>query len=72
MSDRLYLRSRVIVLTERGGTGVLFDGVIGSSVGDESLADAVLRALRKKDIDVQAGDVLFFPDAHAGHRTVAV
>lgn len=69
------LMSRVIVLSNRDvPSGVLYDAdmfLIHVS-GDETLAEVVLRTLREEGIDIQDGDVMFFPDAHYEHRLCRV
>ncbi len=68
--------ARVIILSTRADTrsGVLYeaDMFLGAVDGEESLAECVLRTVREFGIDIQDGDVMFFPDAHPDHRLVEV
>lgn len=64
---------RVIVLSDRGPDGILFNGnvaldhVDGMSAGEETLA-----MVRSFGIDVLTGDLIAFPQAAAGHRLCRV
>lgn len=67
--------SRVLVLSNRDvPSGVLYDAdmFFAHVSGDETLAEVVLRTLREEGIDIQDGDVMFFPDAHHEHRLCRV
>jgi hypothetical protein len=64
--------TEVLVLSNRTGAGLLFNGSVEVVLGDEPLAIAVLRALRERGVAVRDGDMLFFPDASPGHRAVQV
>lgn len=69
--------ARVVVSTERpvdDMNGLLYDGVLNVLLDPdkESLASAVVRTLQENSIDVQVGDMLFFPLAASGHRMARV
>lgn len=62
---------QVVVLSENARpSGLLFSGSVTVDVKDnESLADAVLRHLRSTiSIDINNGDIMFFPTAEPNHR----
>jgi hypothetical protein len=60
--------TRVLVLSERADDGLVFDGQLSPDVGEEPLATACIRELRRSGFELHDGDVLFFPDAAPGHR----
>lgn len=67
--------ARVIIMTKRDvPSGVLYDSdmFIGEVDGNETLVEVVLRVLREEGIDIQDGDVMFFPEAHHEHRLAKV
>lgn len=68
------LAPHVLVLADRDGDGVLFDGSLWVDVDAdrEPLVTACLRALTERGVDARPGDVLFFREAAAGHRYVRV
>lgn len=70
----MIIMTRILVLSDRDGAGILFDGHLRTDLDPdrEALADACEKQLRYDCIDVQKGDKLFFPDAAAGHRFVGV
>lgn len=72
-SDPTAFCAYVFVFTERRGPGLLHEGSLIVQPGDdESLSDAVVRTLCADGVDIQTGDILVFPRAASGHRTVVV
>lgn len=63
----------VLVLSNQADKGILHQGEVRVDVDDnESLGVATLRTLRCAGVVIQDADVLFFPNAGAGHRVLEV
>lgn len=66
-------RWTVLVLSNKSPEGgVLFDGYLRGLTDDEPLAATSLRLLRQRGVEVHDNDLLFFPSAAPGHRSVLV
>lgn len=65
--------THVIALSNHHATsGLLFNDHLTVEVSNSSLATSVIRKLRERLIDIQDGDILFFPNAADGYRFTRV
>jgi hypothetical protein len=62
----------VLVLSNLAEDGLVWQGRITAEVYEEPLAVATIRALRQEGVEINDGDVLFFPDSAPKHRAAVI